>query len=342
MLKMTVQRNQHTDVAKGILILLVIFYHLPQVGNKLCGLNSEMLNLSDSYSFIIKAFFMQAFFVITGLYSSFNKPITKFLITCFKTIIVAGILLNIVDKVIGATLDLSFYYVIDLKELIRKCINFGTPYWFLTSLFCCKMFLYGLLRLRCNKYLIASLSILSMIIGVYYKNIFIPKENNYWYIHNSLFMFFFLYLGYFLKNKAGIIRILKLFSPFIYFLVLTLLLFLRIDIPTITQTVAIYDYIQLPYYIVLGITGSFSIFLLSERIHSRLLAYLGRNSIIIYCTHISVLCAIEKIITHRFLFPNNFFTTFSFYFLVLVFSIILSIMIIQLIHSKYLKWVLCR
>ena len=129
------EREKYIDIAKGLLILMVVIHHLPQVGNRLCNLNSEFLNTINSYSFVVSAFFMQAFFIITGLCSSFNKPVKQFISSNFKTLIWAGFTLGVLESFISPTMDLSLIYTINCRSIIRTFIKYGTNYWFLSSLF---------------------------------------------------------------------------------------------------------------------------------------------------------------------------------------------------------------
>lgn len=65
------------DIAKGIMIILLIFHHLPQVSKTLLGLENETLESLDGLKYIYCTFFMQAFFVITGYCSNFDKKIQE-------------------------------------------------------------------------------------------------------------------------------------------------------------------------------------------------------------------------------------------------------------------------
>lgn len=112
-------RLSYIDSAKGILIIIVIMHHLPQVAIRICEIDSDNLQIMDSYSFLYCSFFMQAFFFITGFCTSFEKEFSEFFLRNFKTIILSGLLLSIFESVLRSILDLSFVFQINIREFVK-------------------------------------------------------------------------------------------------------------------------------------------------------------------------------------------------------------------------------
>lgn len=79
-------RIAYVDVAKGILITLVVFLHVPHF---LMGVpayeNDGFLQMMKNLQFLYAPFFMSAFFVLTGYCSNFDKDFSKFLTSSLKT-----------------------------------------------------------------------------------------------------------------------------------------------------------------------------------------------------------------------------------------------------------------
>lgn len=72
-------RFHYIDIAKGILILLVVIHHQPQLAAEF-GISNPFLAALACSSDYFNAFFMPAFFVITGYCTNFQKlPFGKFL-----------------------------------------------------------------------------------------------------------------------------------------------------------------------------------------------------------------------------------------------------------------------
>ena len=59
------ERIHYIDVAKGLLIILVILHHFPQLMDQY-GVSNPFLQFLDSASDYYNAFFMPTFFIITG------------------------------------------------------------------------------------------------------------------------------------------------------------------------------------------------------------------------------------------------------------------------------------
>lgn len=90
------ERDYSIDIAKGLLILSVIFLHIGWFLWAKCGGNNEVfifgMKISE-YSFM--SFFMPAFFFIHGYCSSHSKTLIDECKTGIKTLLVPMLLLNV-------------------------------------------------------------------------------------------------------------------------------------------------------------------------------------------------------------------------------------------------------
>lgn len=95
------ERIHYIDVAKGLLITLVILHHFPQLMEQY-GVSNPFLQFLDSASDYYNAFFMPAFFIITGYCTNFRKlPFGEFFIRQVNTLMVPAFCLGAVSVWIG-------------------------------------------------------------------------------------------------------------------------------------------------------------------------------------------------------------------------------------------------
>ena len=72
-------RLAYIDVAKGVLISIVIFHHISFQAN-MAGIHNGCIQWNFTFLPLYASWFMPAFFIITGLCSNFNRPIGSFLL----------------------------------------------------------------------------------------------------------------------------------------------------------------------------------------------------------------------------------------------------------------------
>lgn len=181
-------RITYIDIAKGILIMLVLYDHLPDVYEYVLQGQNEIIHTIDQSQWVYKCFFMPAFFVITGMCSSFNKPFRQFLISNFKSLIIP----NVVFTLVGAIPQVG------LSTFKMILLYFG-EYWFLTSLFVSKVICYFI-----NKYISGTLLkiiiLLTLVAVGFMASSVVPSKYNilYWYYSFSLSIF--IYIGQCLRQ----------------------------------------------------------------------------------------------------------------------------------------------
>lgn len=66
-------RIHYIDVSKGIPMLMVIFHHLTNNAHYTFCIETDTFQMIDNINLIYMCLFMQAFFLISGYYSSFTE-----------------------------------------------------------------------------------------------------------------------------------------------------------------------------------------------------------------------------------------------------------------------------
>lgn len=75
---MSKERLHWVDVSKGILILLLLLHHFSSA-KRVLGIDGDYFTFITCWQQVYTAFFMQAFMIMSGYCSNFNKSSRKFL-----------------------------------------------------------------------------------------------------------------------------------------------------------------------------------------------------------------------------------------------------------------------
>lgn len=285
------ERLHYIDVAKGILIIMVVYGHIYGVLHQ-ANIENNATNWIHQSCNLFVSFYMPAFFVITGFCSNFRKSFLLLLFQSFKTIVLPGITISLLLNI--RHIDHEF-----LCSLAKKILLYGGSYWFLSSLFLAKIFYWVVInkvdKIR-NQIIIG---ILLFIIGLVTHFVYDGPEL-WWFIH-ALCLAPFIGMGILLKKreisfiKAGIIFV----TAFVITIVFAHVGILKIDyfyhVPAITLMLININQTMIVSLVLLSITGSLVIFKISKYISSnRILEYLGKNSLIIYCIHVPILSILVR------------------------------------------------
>ena len=287
------ERLKYIDIAKGILIFLVIIHHLPQLAIEY-GISNDFLLLLDAFSNYYVAFFMPAFFIITGICTNFTKlSFGKFVQHQFATIMLPAFCLGAVSVWIsllakGCTIPLE-YCKIGFKTFIVS----GGPFWFLTALFLAKIIF------RIWLELLSKLKIVSGRLYIIYTTIFCLvlyiigciclKNNvfNVWRFEHALVLTIFLFVGQLLKRYN--FKKLYLHSGVVYVISIFCFNIFGWKIPYVTARFNI-DIEHIITFMILAVFGTMLVLYIAKRIMANMLIeYFGKNSLIVYTLHISVM-----------------------------------------------------
>ena len=272
------KRIKFLDVAKGLLILIVVFHHVT-----LYSLSQDEV-YRDFYNqcvFFYGSFFMPAFFLISGYCSNFNKNYKEFFINNLIGIIIPYFALGLINRIeVGLfSQDFTrFYDYFDLKFwLLLKDL------WFLSVLFICKMIVFAIKKAEINRFFISSVLLFLCILGIWLGAINDPT--NYFCYKHCLVSLFFVYLGTEMK-RIGMIEKADLLYGAIAFIIIQIAGYLiKQPFPMFTWWIGI-QHKYIPVFIVLALLGTSFIIWISQKINKNtVFEYFGRNSIIVYCLH---------------------------------------------------------
>lgn len=285
------ERIHWIDVMKGLLILIVVFHHLPQIAIAI-GYDNDFWVYYDNLKRYYCCWFMASFFIATGLCSNFNKPFKDFFISSFKTLIIPAVIIHScldIFPLISKGISLHLILI-----PIKRLLLLGND-WFLTSLFLAKLESWCISNFINNdrNKILAGGGL--MIVGFLMHDFHIT---NIWYHQHAFAMCIFLLLGIHAKKKIFArnnnfkhipISRYELISTILLMLSFFIFDFFQVRIPALNFGFKV-SVLDIPLYLYFSIIGSLAIVTLSKLIASnRILEYIGKNTIVVYLLHIFIL-----------------------------------------------------
>lgn len=332
-------RNRSIDVAKGLLILIVVIHHQPQLAAEF-GISNPFLGVEDWTNYWYVAFFMPAFFVITGYCTDFMKlPFRKFLYRQLTTIMLPALCLGAVSVWISL-IGKGCYNPLEYCKIGFKTFAIsGGAFWFLPALFLSKI-LYRLWLSLLRRIGITSQRVHIILTALYCMGLFVlacvchsHSIKDVWYFEHGLALTMFLFVGRLFKQYP--IKQLYLYGGIIYVVVIALLQWAGVKYPYITAGFRV-ELSNACLFVPLAVTGTMLILLYAERISkNRLLEYFGRASLIVYTLHISVLSAWLNI--GKRVLGDAAVTEVWFSIAQLILTLLLLVGLIWLLNLKYLR-----
>lgn len=320
------------DVAKCLLIISVIVYHIPVFAeqNGVEGLG-WMYNLRP----LFKAYFMPAFFVITGFCSTFvATSFWQFSYKNFKLLMIPNFLIEVGTPVSSYLLSRNTDVLVYVDAL--KAFFFSGGFWFLTSLFFGKIIYFSLKHFFNSMILLGLLSLSLLIVGVILHSVGVP---NIWYFENTLSLIFFFWVGQVICKYLDLlfkVRNLVLFGA-VYPVIIILYYILGKEEPFITLHVSV-EILEIPVFLTLAISGTLLCFLVSRWISkNRVLEYIGRETLTIYLFHMYFLL---KLLPHLSSVIHKGIIGYATGVLLLFSTLVFCTIVNIVLNTKYLKWVL--
>lgn len=301
-MKTTVRRIEWIDVLKGILIILMIMGHVPNLARRM-GCDDTNYHYFYLILQVYGCFFMQTFFMLTGLTTNFNIPFRKFAIKQLKQIGLPLISFCIITKTIGLIyFSESIYVTVAGQSFFFLCES----YWFLTALFIAKIFYFFIAKIQGNLWRFLScliLCVLGFAITYLYRDTTDPSHyNNYFHYRNGLCMLIFLWFGTIIpKIKDRVAYLLTI--AFVLLYAITFLVNWKTGMPLLgfmpmeyTHICKFVSFIQIIPYLFYALAGSIMIIWLAKLINKHLvLEYIGKNSLVFYCMHFTIIQSIIPI-----------------------------------------------
>lgn len=326
------ERVHYFDVAKGIFILLLLLHHLKDTSN-IAGVDLLYFKLTSQWQSVYTAFFMQAFFFVSGYCSSFKKKFNEFFIQNAKSL-----LLPIITFVLFNVLISSFVFH-DNKQLM-DCIMWeywiiGSPLWFLSALFYSKILIYILLKYLKSEKLIVLVTLVLIPVGLQLNRVY--PDYNLLGVYHTMASVFFVFLGLLMKKSNNVYQHLLKYCVFIYPLVIVFLKLFHYDIPSVTAGLWVKWY-ETPLFLFTSLTGVFASLALCKRINKNcVLEYFGRNSLIVYGVHYSMMGNISYLLYNYVFVPDSWMMGGVFVVSVILFTIFYCILVIEFLNVKYIR-----
>ncbi len=325
-------RKPYLDVAKGLLIMMVVFHHQPDAVAAwgICDPVNEFLKGTD---FWFTPYFMPAFYAISGMCSNFEKPFLNIAWKSFKSLMIPAFFLDFLCY----RLNLIFIGPFDIVQLLmpglRSFLQTGGAYWFLTSLFLARIIYWSVIKLVGNKWLQTVIIIAIMFLAICLYTLQIP---NFWYYQHTMILLPFLHLGHFLKNiyirqkKNGD------FFGILSIIGIVFLYFWGYNVPSVTLVINV-SYVDSMIYLLLSSGGYFFILSISRFIgDNNILMKLGQDSLIIYGLHVCIIRIFALYMTPLFGINNSLTIVVESFLFIL--TIVLCEVIVKLLNLQYIRW----
>lgn len=277
------ERLHYIDIAKGILILLMLINHTTFIYPELESYNKSVFSVVSYFGVYYGPFFMSAFFLISGYCSNFCKNLSSFVISNVKGIILPAFFFSVLQSIADSIFQGNITPIKFLLSLGYWMYPAG--FWFFTALVEVRFVLWIFLKL-CKRYNISNgfLLVITFILG--FLGILINKigevqDYSILFVYQQAMMALpFITFGHVLKEKDISSRI-KIGA---YLYIASLLLFTVFDKPTPTyafvMSMKVYHY---PVFVFLAITGSALVIYVAQLIsRNSILEFIGRNSIVFY------------------------------------------------------------
>lgn len=282
------------------------------------------------------AFFMPAFFFITGYCTSFNKPLKEFILTGIKTLLLPALIIN-TSVVIFDYVRWEADSIWAVKTIIKSFILSATGEWFIPSIFIARIIVWLLHK---SDKIVTRLSMAAILfgVGIVLYNSF-PHTPNVWYYKHALLVVIFVLVGNVLKErKINLVEYRWGWVGYLYLVVIISLMASGNHVPYIANKIEL-SYHELPLFFLLVGMGIFSIMKISSMINQNgILEYLGRNSLIIYLLHF----IFYRIYIYVFApyFGVNTALSVSLFVLIITMNIVSCCICVRLLNTRYFKWIL--
>ncbi len=330
------ERVDYFDIAKGILIVIVILGHaLLYVGN--AGITHYGHNMFSAVYSCFMVFYMQAFFLINGLTTNFNYSFSEFSKKKFLTLMIPCLVFSLLINVC----DGQYPFSMELLHILAKHGGRGTYMWFLPALFLANMIFWFFNRCvkgDCMKCLgVVALAA----VGVGLNDTFPSK--NIWYLSHALTLLPFLYVGNVMKMyNLSSNKYLEISGLVIYTSIMIIGTICGIQFPYLCLGYNV-SICTLPLHLVLATSGTLTILALSRKIgYSNVLQTLGRGSLVIYMTHIVVICGLLSLTSEYWRNVNSGLIGGLLFVVLLIVSTLISYGLNLLFDQRYLRILLGR
>lgn len=338
------QRIEYLDIAKGLLILLVLLDHICwQVINN--NIHNRLVDETMNYFFLFTPFFMSAFFLITGICSNYNKTFTEFICNKTKTLLIPALFLGVIQNILYSILTTP--ETLEIKSIIRMFLKMitqiiynGGQYWFLAAIFISNILFWLTQKyIKQNCYKLIIITFLFCIGSIlHFQNI-----PNIWSIQQALLLLPFIYIGFLLKSKK--IGLKHSYITILYIVAVCTLHSFNVSTTIVAAKVYLESYISPLIFIFLGSLGGIAIITFSKSIYifakrnNKALQFIGKNSIIFYCLNWTIFSGLI-VICRKSLENNNPYHSFIILTMIFILTIYIIYLFCKLLNIRYINFML--
>ena len=303
-------RIKYWDLARGLAILLVIFYHVPlyiRIGHPWAvELTAPHVN-AGTY---ILPFFMPVFFIISGVFTNTAKSYGSFLWGDVKHLLGVGLLLTFVNTLIQTIglQDIGILRWFFRSLFSAKAVDLILSNWFVSAIFFARQIYYAIDRLahwlakdRQSLYWILEFALLAMvaIMGIWLE----PHApfNDHWYYCQGLVFAIFIAFGKLLQQHP-IPKSFLWAGGGLYVLLMALSRFLGLSTLEYGMINTSFTLAHWPFYMLLALSGSALLVALAQTLNtSAPLEFIGRHSLVFYIPQGGILLVTSTLLGRSFL-----------------------------------------
>lgn len=315
-------RIKYLDIAKGILIMLLVFSHFTSAVRQI-PIESDYFHWVGRANRVFTIFFMPAFFIISGYCSNFNKNISSFLISRTKSLIVPLITFSIINCLYYSLVD-----EVNFFQYLYSWILDGASFWFLQALFIGEAIILTLRKVKLGVLKILLVTFALLFLAVFLHR-YVEGINLFYYRH-AMIASFWIAVGVYLKDNERFYEKSLKWSFLLYPLVVIMS---QIYAPYFTAGIGI-NIVTIPLHLFYAFVGSTFVLAICKKINANsFLQYWGRNSLVVYGFHFPPLVTLTAYFW-GVIQPNNIFLFISFLLLLYVTEYSICWIIMKIFERK--------
>lgn len=329
-------RIEYFDVAKGILIILLLFHHYFCVVEAWGGQGYPEFSYLKQTQIIFVAFFMQCFFFISGYCSSLKKPWKDFLVSQIRQIVIPMLTFGLI-----ANLCRCAYPIFSNNFSFSLPILFGMSYWFFWALLISKTFIFLILKFTQKARYYLTIAFLLTVLGIVLKTYNIG--NGFLYINHALGSTFIVAFGLWCRQSPDHYKRLMSLSAYIYPWLLLLLCLNHIRVPHFTAEIGV-TRSDIPLFLATSLSGTLAFFYYLQHLKGKLnsvFIFFGKNSLIVYGVHFYFL-SIFVMLFHKVFAPHDTCTNIVYFTAIYISEILCCTLWIFIFRLKFLRWLMGR
>ena len=297
-------------MARGLAILLVIFYHVPLYICISHPCSAELTAPHVNAGTYILPFFMPVFFVISGVFTNTNKSYGSFLWGDVKHLLGTGLLLSFVNILIQS---IGLHDIGILKWFFKSlfsinAINLILGNWFVSAIFFARQIYYAIDRLahrvakdRQSLYWILEFFLLALvaIIGILFEPL--APFNDHWYYCQGLVFAIFIAFGKLLQQYA-VPRYFLWIGGGLYVVLIVLSRMIGISTLEYGMINTSFTLAHWPFYMLLALSGSALLIALAQTLNNCApIEFIGRHSLVFYIPQGGILLVTATLLGRWFL-----------------------------------------